>query len=306
VTEVVAYSLPQIAEKYRLRISVFALNFRSTEWHSVVCAGFKGFVIEIDPVAGEARNRGELKGQFIRQLTPIASGLAFASTRIVTTVVNVEDDSRVIRSDDRGLLSMVRCGAGYLTREVVGDRHVIVRRDISGGFVRTLTSGPMDTNPSCSSDGSTWYYASAGPPPGIVRCDAHGCEKIVDGPVYGLVASPDGNQLATVEPGGHGLAVSVIDVRTRGRRRLIDTETICAPIWSSNETLWISRERKNAFVWTEIEVSSGRETGRTAPGTTNCSDGDEDPASPKTTGVRLLGTRMSQVRLLPWQYLHHP
>jgi hypothetical protein len=112
VTEVVAYSLPQIAEKYRLRISVFALNFRSTEWHSVVCAGFKGFVIEIDPVAGEARNRGELKGQFIRQLTPIASGLAFASTRIVTTVVNVEDDSRVIRSDDRGLLSMVVAARG--------------------------------------------------------------------------------------------------------------------------------------------------------------------------------------------------
>ena len=52
-----------------------------------------------------------------------------------------------------------------------------------------------------------------------------------------------------------------------------------------------------------VEANSGRETGKTVPGTRDCLDGKPDPASPVDPDLRIVYDETSQLRLLPREYL---
>jgi hypothetical protein len=78
-----------------------------------------------------------------------------------------------------------------------------------------------------------------------------------------------------------------------------DSETGCQAGWASNNTLWVSRRRDGKILWTEVDADSGKETGKTVPGERDCSDGGNDPASPVDTDLRVVASRVSQLRLLP-------
>jgi hypothetical protein len=82
-----------------------------------------------------------------------------------------------------------------------------------------------------------------------------------------------------------------------------ESETNCAPGWSSTQTLWVSRRRGKDAIWTEVDADSGRTTGRVVPGTRDCADGIADPASPGSPEVGTIADRGTQLRLLPARYL---
>src|SRR4030095_5369565 len=84
---------------------------------------------------------------------------------------------------------------------------------------------------------------------------------------------------------------------------VIETETGCPVGWTSSRTLWVSRRRGGSFTWTEVDVDSHRETGRTQPGSRDCSDGRQDPESPVDPDLRIVYQQKSQIRLLGRKFL---
>jgi hypothetical protein len=77
-----------------------------------------------------------------------------------------------------------------------------------------------------------------------------------------------------------------------------ETETGCAVGWASVHTLWVSRRRAGKIVWMEVNAASGAETGKSVPGSRDCSDGRPDPASPVEPDLRIVYDLTSQLRLL--------
>ena len=139
----------------------------------------------------------------------------------------------------------------------------------------------------------------------IRRCTSTGCETISNVSVFGLAASPAGDRLSFVTTGKRGPVVQWMSTRGGLVHDVTNTETGCAPGWSSPRTLWVSRRQGKEILWTEVEVDGGRPTGKTVPGSRDCSDGPEDPVS-RGPDVRVLSDRRSQLRLLPMRYLEGP
>jgi len=67
----------------------------------------------------------------------------------------------------------------------------------------------------------------------------------------------------------------------------------CAPVWSDDQHLWVLQSSERLREWTEIEVSSGRGTGRRRP----AGDGPIKPES-CAWNDSALAARYPQVRVL--------
>jgi hypothetical protein len=115
--------------------------------------------------------------------------------------------------------------------------------------------------------------------------------------------SPDGSRLAFVDVQKSGPMVRVISAQGGLAREVIGTETVCSPGWSSEKTIWVSRRLSGKLVWMEVDADSGKETGRSVPGSRDCSDGHSDPDSPVDPTLRIVEEQRSQVRLLPGEYI---
>jgi hypothetical protein len=185
-----------------------------------------------------------------------------------------------------------------MTTEEGPDGASVVRRDSKGRFLEKLTLGPWDVKPSCSRDGADWYYFSKSPQPRIVACGTWGCSELLKRQALVLAASPDGDRVAFIETGNQGFFVHWIARFDKVVHDLTVTENFCVPGWSSNRTLWVARERNNRNVWVEFDVESAKETGRTAPGNTNCSDGVADLKSPVDADLDFDVRQTSQLRVL--------
>jgi hypothetical protein len=180
----------------------------------------------------------------------------------------------------------------------------IERRATDGRLIATLTDGPWDTDPNCSPDGKVLFYLRQAAHPGVVRCDAAGCRRVIDRQGMSLAISPDGKRLALVSTSGKkGPIVEIADADGGHIRELTEVETGCQPHWSSNDTLWVERRRGRDVVWKEIIADTAQETGRSTPGSRDCADGKPDPLSPAQEGVRVVYEQMSQVRLLAKEHL---
>jgi hypothetical protein len=111
--------------------------------------------------------------------------------------------------------------------------------------------------------------------------------------------SADGARLALLTLETRGPTVSWIEAREPGQVHVLkETETICSPIWGSEGTIWISRREGTALVWTEVDLASGRETGSRRPGTTDCTDGDDDPNPPGEAGATVAHAYLTQLRTI--------
>jgi hypothetical protein len=114
---------------------------------------------------------------------------------------------------------------------------------------------------------------------------------------WGSAVSPDGERVAFATVTARGPAVRWVATGGGEAHDLADTETICGPAWSSPQTLWIARRRGNHVVWTEVDADSARPTGRTRPGSSDCTDARNDPETPDAP-VRVRVERHSQIRLV--------
>ena len=136
-----------------------------------------------------------------------------------------------------------------------------------------------------------------------MRCEQGVCKKIVDGTAIHLAVSPDASRIAMLTIGKRGTVVDVAGGDGSGVHELLETETACSPGWASAKTLWVSRRKGSTIVWVEIDADSARETGRSVPGSRDCSDAKPDPLSPVQPDVRVIFQQMSQLRLLDRKFL---
>jgi hypothetical protein len=156
-------------------------------------------------------------------------------------------------------------------------RLLIQKRRRQGGYTVMLfdenrqtpafvTSGPSDVMPSFADKGRDWFFVRSGRQ-AIVRCDAdNACREIhVDAqrPAW-PVPSPNGYELAYLTWLGTP-RLKLLSLQTGASRALGAALVDCAPVWSDNEHVWVVQSSERLREWTEIEVSSGRGTGRRSP-----------------------------------------
>jgi hypothetical protein len=182
-----------------------------------------------------------------------------------------------------------------IRRDVDGEE-IVQRIDRSGGIVGRSIA-PWGASPGCSSNGDLIYFIDTRSWTAN-KCGSSGCRQFTDRRAMALSVSPDGRRLAMMSFEQRGVVIWWIGADGGKTYDVAETETACAPGWASTGTLWVSRRRNGKPIWTEVEVESGRETGKTSPGARDCSDGKPDPASPVDPDLRIVYDQTSQVRLL--------
>jgi hypothetical protein len=184
------------------------------------------------------------------------------------------------------------------------DGHVSIERvDLGGRTLRVLSRSPTDYYSACTRDGLTWFLADQGARPNLARCDDNGCREISAKSVVGLSVSPDGDRLAFVSITSLGLMVEWMSSNGGEIHEITQVDSLCRIGWATARTIWVSKKRDGALVWTEFDVDCGRATGRTTAGTHDCSDGLSDPASPLDSDLRVVASSTSQLRFIGGEHL---
>jgi hypothetical protein len=306
--EVSDISIPDMTQgpKFRLPPGGYDLRpARSRLYYANLLPGPFAGLVEANVSTHHARPLGRVREFAIRYPLFLPEGLAFVGLRVGTSVVVDGPDGAVHRwRGDDDVHSAARCGPDIVVCAAKRDRMAIERRATDGRLIAPLTTGPWDTAPNCSPDGKILFYLRQADHPGVVRCDAAGCRRIVDRQGMSLGISPDGKRLAIVSTAGKkGPIVEIADADGGRIRELTEVETACPPGWASNDTLWVERRRGRDLVWKELSAATAQETGRSAPGSRDCADAKPDPQSPAEHGVRVVYKQTSQLRFLPKAYL---
>ena len=307
-TEVVGISVPALDEEQRFRVPNLVLDLRQEGrqfYFAQLSKGRTADIIEIDPTlpaARAARPIGHIPDQMLRYPMMTAAGLAFVSVRLSSDLwvrrPNGGDGFTNLTRNGH-VRDVNRCGRDLVvSRELEPERTVIERMDWTGKPIEQLSCGPADWSPACSPDGKTWYFRPHLPQPSIRRCDRAGCRDIYQGFAVGLSPSPDGRRLAFVTLDKRGSVVLWIGEGGGTPHEVAETETGCPVGWASDDTIWVSRRRGHTIVWTEVDADSGRETGKTVPGSHDCYDARPDPASPVNPDLRIVYDQTSQVRVV--------
>jgi hypothetical protein len=180
----------------------------------------------------------------------------------------------------------------------------VVRLNERGELADPLAEKVVGFAPMCSADGKVLYYVEAGLRPALRRCEGQRCETIVQGLVEVATLSPNDDRIAFFQSSNGGLSFQWIRSDGRGGpKQITEAATACVPEWSTNRDLWLAVRRGRKVQWTEFDVESGLPTGRTSPGSRDCSDGVQDPLAPVHPSVGLDVRFTTQVRILPAQDL---
>jgi hypothetical protein len=308
--ELVEISAPALREGERFRLPDLALDLTSNGrflYYASVSPTAKAKIVELDEKGSRSRWLGGIRGQFVRYPMFVPAGLAFESVR---------EDDRALFRDKNGVwkrlvtnqtnewISAIRhCGQDFVVSTQAVGRTVIKRIDDAGRLISVFQSGPANFSGACSADGRVWYYSHLGSPAAIRQCDGSGCRDLYQGAGAFSAPSADGTKVGFVVFENRGPVVYWIGVDGGAAHEVGETETGCAPGWSSADTLWVSRRRAGKILWTEVNIHNRVETGRTVPGMRDCSDGRPDPASPVDPDLRIVTDQSSQLRLLDAQYL---
>jgi hypothetical protein len=120
----------------------------------------------------------------------------------------------------------------------------------------------------------------------------------------GFKLSPDDRRILTMVVGNDGLVIKWF--RADGAGEVHDvarTAVACVPGWSSNRTVWVAQRRGVRIEWQELDIETGRQTGRVSPGSSDCTDGGEDPLSPVPERAKVIVRHTFELRLLPASHL---
>jgi serine/threonine protein kinase len=310
-TEVVGWSWPSLNEERRFHFPGIIYELRSRDERTYYCLATSrsdsARIVEIDSIAKTARNIGAIRGQGVTRPSFVEDGLAFLSGQ-VSTRVTVRDSRGIWSpvSSDQFVWEARSCGPDIVASVERNNSSTLVRLNRQGRVLKNMTTGPHDFSPNCSADGESLFYLSfdaAAFNGAIKRCGSGGCRTLLEGGGSGLAISPDDERLAFLYLGNKGVVVRWMSTEGGEVHDVAETETACAPEWSSNRTLWISRRRGQRPVWTEVDADTGKPTGKVAMGLKECTSGENDPASPASPDVRVTVERKTQLRLLPRKYL---
>jgi serine/threonine protein kinase len=307
-TEIVGISLPLIREEQRFRIPKLALDLRM-EGQRLYFAhrnmGHGATIVALDVASRAARAIGEIPEHLLRYPMLAETGMVFASIRLTSDLVlQKPNGTQVNLTNGAHVWDANHCGPNLIvSNELAPERVVVERWDLSGKRIERLSDGPTDWGSACSADGNVWFYIPHTPHPGIRRCDRRGCREIYKGFAIGLSASPDGKRLVFLTMDTRGSVVRWIGTDGGETHEVADSETTCPAGWATAQTVWVSRRREGKLLWTEVDADSGKETGKTVPGTRDCSDARPDPASPVSPDLRIVYDQTSQIRLLGKDHL---
>jgi hypothetical protein len=299
--------VPQLKDDVRFRISEWGIDFAS-DGRRLYFANDgtvkKRAIVAVDLTGQSARWIGAIREQSLLQPLLAETGLAFLSVRHVSDlfVRNEKGTLRRVTSGER-ISSVKPCGADLVISKIDGERAIVERIDRRGRTLKVLSSGPADSSPTCSPDGRIWYYTHVGPVVSLRRCDDLGCRDLVERSVGFADVSQDGKRIAFVEFEQRGPVVKWISSEGGEAHEVSETETGCPAGWTSPKTLWVSRRYGSRVVWKEVDADSGRETGRSVPGSRDCSDGRRDPQSPLNPDLRIIYDQTSQLRLIGKEHL---
>jgi hypothetical protein len=258
-------------------------------------------VVELQPERRLARRVGFIPGQHVRSLSWARDRIFFASRREKALVkLRAPGGGWSTAMDtDVTIESVADCGGDLLTVEWQDGAARVVRRGRTGQMIRALSDGPHDISVSCSRNGR-WFYVRGGRGDNtVVACDGDRCRDLMRGKIWRARVSADGTKLALLSFENRGATVSWVDVSAPTHVHVLrETETLCSPTWSSTGGVWISRRQGRSIIWTEVEITSGAETGRRQPGTEDCTNGDEDPTLPGEVEVRLAYEYVTQFRVI--------
>jgi hypothetical protein len=304
--EVIASSWPSLKEEMRFRTPGLELDFAAKG--RVLLSTYLGplgqrELIALDRTSMTARRLGWINGQYLRHPRVSPEGLTFVSRR----------DSSDLEANTHGLWFRVtstgdvwsanHCGSDFVLGRELSGRVLIERVDRGGRKLSMAVPDRSGVSPGCSPDGRTLFFVDPSSRP--KRCDESGCRFLTDRKAFSLAVSPDGERVAITTFDKRGIVASWISAEGGPPHDVSPLEAPCAVGWSSTETLWISRKRAGKVVWTEVNTS-GVATGRTVPGTSDCSNGWPDPASPVNHDLRLVLSQTSQLRLLAEKHFRLP
>ena len=155
-------------------------------------------------------------------------------------------------------------------------------RQMTDGRSEKLTNGPRDVEPAFSSDGQQWAYVDYARM-GIMVCSTESgrCRLLRREPVLPNMPtfSPDGRLVAYVTQLNRA-RMTVISVGDGFIRGSWDAYPSCAPVWSSDTTLWSLESASGQYVWSERDVNGSR-TGNHFAGSSESLEQGEVRCSPK-------------------------
>jgi hypothetical protein len=308
--EVIGLAWPSVLEQVHFRTTRTILDVQSRDRRTFYCTTpmyeeSSTPILAITPAERRATRAGVVRDQLIRYPRFVTHGLTFVSIRLNDVVSVRASNGRWERLvDDGSILRAVPCGAGLAVVRKIQNRLTIAR--FEAGKFMTISEGPSDGYPACSGDGQILFYVNSTSAPVIHRCDLAGCRKFASMWASELSVSPNGERLVFVMEDNGGPVARWMSTRGGPVHDVAKTETWCRPGWSSDRTLWVSRREGREIVWIELEVEGGRPTGKRVPGTRDCFDGGQDPASPVDPDIRVAADRRSQLRFLPAKYLDQP
>jgi len=305
--ELVGTTIPDLKESVRFRLPVAGLDFRwfhSKYYYSGRWTHVGNAIVVVDPATLEAHPIGHLPDQSIRHLIFGRKGAVFVSIATGSDLfTEASDGTRARVTVGQHLVAANHCGRNLIVGADEGGRTVTKLIDPQGHTLKTIAPGPLDGPGACSPDGRVAYYSHLGTPATLRRCDELGCRDLVQGPLAGPAVSPDGTKVAFIELDKRGPVVKWIADTGGEVHEVADSETGCAPGWSSNRTLWVSRRRGGVVVWVELDTETGHETGWRRPGGRACPDGRADPDSPVNPDLQIVYDQTSQLRLLDAKFL---
>jgi hypothetical protein len=241
-------------------------------------------------------------GQSLRYPSFTKDGLLVASLSYSSDIW-LRDDQGALRqiTHSGDVADVAPCGRDLIAARIdsTAASSSLVVLDAGGRVLRTLSTNSAEISPGCSPDGREWFTARWSDATGLYHCSDRGCDRLTRDEVGGLTVSPDGQRLAFIQPRKSDPVVAWMPAAGGEPREVSASETGCAPGWTSNRELWVSRKRAGRLAWVELDVDTGRETGRTVPGEKDCADGIPDPASPVHPEVRVVTQTRTQIHLVP-------
>ncbi|HEX3901909.1 MAG TPA: hypothetical protein VH853_03605, partial [Polyangia bacterium] len=252
-----------------------------------------------------ARSVGIVSGQRLRHPLFVAGDMLFDTFSRSCRVGRLEPAGAMKWIDvGTNIITVASCGTDLVASVLLNGKLAGVRLDRAGHVSSMLDGGAEINSPVCSTDGRALFYVERSRGFEIRRCELGKCKTLVATQGAALALSPDGTRLAFIELGNRGLFVRWINADgSGGVHDVMGLDAECEPGWSSNKDLWVPLRQGKRIVWTEIDADTGRPTGRTSPGSRDCSNGSQDPLSPVTHDVQLQMSYRSEVRLLSSKYL---
>lgn len=307
-----AIDWPSLNRQLPMRLPIGSLNWVTSDGvHLYSTDPDTGAIVEVTPSKRTVRRVG-----FYRAREPV--WVSANAGGVITVTTHAHGDAWLSLSDGRSarvthygdVRKAILCHGSQLliARGGIETKWKWFRVSLNGGAAVALDI-PRRALATCSTRSSLWWvgvFNEDTPGSDLFRCTGStftSCARIGarQNPVD-LSVSPDESLIALTTANLRGsVSVHILPSGGGAARELVETETACSPVWSSNRTLWVSRRQRGAVVWVETDVETRLPTGRTLPGGTACSDGNIDPASPSPDGLRVKVDYTSDVFFKAWR-----